>query len=97
VHVKYVSHASYVTAVRVSQTRKQNVTVSLSTQTIQKVRILAVKRSTSISGLLEEQIEALVGQEEAYESSRRTALLLMEQGFRLGGARLTPRDELHER
>jgi hypothetical protein len=38
-----------------------------------------------------------VGQEEAYESSRRTALRLMERGFRLGGARLTPRDELHER
>ena len=96
VHVKYVSHVLGV-QVQMSQIRKQNVTVSLSTQTIERARILAAKRSTSISGLLEEQIEALVGQEEAYESSRRTALRLMEQGFRLGGGPSTPRDQLHER
>ena len=77
--------------------RKQNVTVSLSTQTIQKARILAAKRSTSISGLLEEQIEALVGQDEAYENSRRMALGFLEQGIRLGGHALPPRNELHER
>lgn len=96
-HVKYVLHVPYVKGVQISQTRKQNVTVSLSMQTIQKARILAAKRSTSISGLLEEQIEALVGQEEAYESSHRTALRLMEQGFRLGATPWTRRDELHER
>ena len=79
------------------QTRKQNVTVSLSTKTIQQARILAAKRSTSISGLLEEQIESLVGQEEAYDNSLCRALSLMDQGFRLGGARLAPRDRLHER
>ena len=97
VHVKYVQHVQGVKQTKMPQIQKQNVTVSLSTQTIQKARILAAKRSTSISGLLEEQIEALVGQEEAYENSRRTALRLMEQGFRLGGAPLTPRDQLHER
>ena len=77
--------------------KKQNVTVSLSTQTIQKAKVLAAKRSTSISGLLEEQIETLVGQEEAYENSLRRALSLMDRGFRLGGAPLAPRDALHER
>ena len=79
------------------QIQKRNVTVSLSTRTIQKAKILAAKRSTSISGLLEEQIEALVGQEEEYERCHRTALSLMQQGFRLGGAALPSRDELHER
>lgn len=80
-----------------SQIRKQNVTVSLSTQTIQKAKILAAKRSTSISGLLAEQIEALVGAEEVYEGARRTALSLMDQGFHLGGALTATRDELHAR
>lgn len=79
-----------------AQTRKQNVTLSLSVQTIQKVKVLAAKRSTSISGLLAAQIESLVGTEEAYENARRAALDLMNQGFHLGGTPAT-RDELHAR
>lgn len=75
---------------------KQNVTVSLSVQTIQKAKILAAKHSTSISGLLAEQIEMLVGAEEAYENARRAAFELMDQGFHLGGIPAT-RNELHDR
>ena len=33
-----------------AEIRKQNVTISLSTQIVQKAKILAAKRSTSISG-----------------------------------------------
>jgi hypothetical protein len=33
-----------------AQVRKQNVTVSLSVQTIRQAKLLAAKRSTSISG-----------------------------------------------
>jgi hypothetical protein len=44
-----------------AQVRKQNVTVSLSVQTIRQAKLLAAKRSTSISGLLAEQIEGMVG------------------------------------
>lgn len=77
--------------------RKQNLTVSLSRQTVQKARLLAARRSTSISGLLASQIEALVNEDEAYENAHRAALDLMERGFHLGGERAIPRDELHER
>jgi hypothetical protein len=79
-----------------SRTRKQNVTVSLSIQTIQKAKILAAKHSTSISGLLAEQIEKMVNADEAYENAQRAALSLMDQGFHLGGTPAT-RDELHAR
>ena len=79
------------------QTRKQNLTVSLSPQTVQKARVLAAKRSTSISGLLAAQIEALVDADEAYESAHRAALDLMERGFHLGGVHSVPRELLHER
>lgn len=72
-------------------------TVSLRTKTVQQAKILAARRSTSISGLLEQQIEALVGEEETYENSLRCALNLMDRGFRLGGASLAPRDTLHDR
>jgi hypothetical protein len=77
--------------------RKQNVTISISPDVVQKARILAAKRSTSISGLLAEQIEILTGAEEEWERSERSALALMEQGFRLGGTAIVSRDELHER
>ena len=77
--------------------QKRNVTVSLSADTIRKARILAARRSTSISGLLAEQLEALTGQDEAYEKARRTAVSLMKQGFHLGGKIAASREELHER
>jgi len=78
-------------------TEKQNVTISISRDTVRKARILAVRRATSISGLLAEQIERLVGGEEAWERSERSALALLEQGFHLGGRITASRDEWHER
>lgn len=80
-----------------NKTTRQNVTVSLSTDTVRKARVLAAKRSTSISALLAEQVEALTAEEESWERSERTALALLEQGFHLGGRIPVNRDELHER
>jgi len=76
---------------------RQNVTISLTRQTLQKVRVLAARRATSISGLLAEQIEILVGEEEAYECAQRQAMTLLDQGFHMGGVIRASRDELHER
>ena len=76
---------------------KQNLTISLDRKTIQKAKIVAARRSTSISGLLAHQIEVLVGEEEAYERAERQAMTLLDQGFHLGGAVRASRDELHER
>jgi hypothetical protein len=76
---------------------KQNLTVSLDRRTIQKAKIVAARRSTSISGLLARQIETLVGEEEAYERAERQALALLDEGFHLGGKARVSRDELHER
>lgn len=77
--------------------KKQNVTISISPDIVRKAKILAARRSTSISGLLAEQIEILVGADEAYERSERSALALLEEGFHLGGFPPASRDELHER
>jgi hypothetical protein len=76
---------------------KQNLTVSLPRQTIRKAKILAARRGSSISGLLAEQIEILVGEEEAYERAARQAAALLDQGFHLGGVIRATRDEWHER
>jgi hypothetical protein len=76
---------------------KQNLTVSLDRKTIQKAKILAARRSTSISGLLAQQIEAMLGEEEAWVRAQHQAMTLLEQGFHLGGVIRATRDELHER
>ena len=76
---------------------KQNVTISLSRQVLKKAKILAARRETSISGLLAQEIELLVGSEEAYERAERQALALLDQGFQLGGVIPASRDEWHER
>jgi hypothetical protein len=76
---------------------KQNVTISLNRQTLRKAKVLAARRATSISGLLAEQIEVLVGEEEAYQRAQRQAMTLLDQGFHLGGVIRSTRDELHER
>jgi hypothetical protein len=79
------------------RTEKQNVTISLDRKIIQKAKIVAARRSTSISGLLAHQIEILVGEEEAYERAERQAMTLLDQAFHLGGVIRVGRDELHER
>ena len=97
-HIKYVTHAVYVIQYFMPTSRdKQNLTVSLNRQTIRKAKILAARRATSISGLVAEQIEVLVGEDEAYERAERKALVLLDQGFHLGGKIRASRDELHER
>jgi hypothetical protein len=76
---------------------KQNLTISLDRQTIQKAKVLAAKRSTSISNLIADQIAILIGEDEAYERAQRQAETLLDQGFHLGGVIRASRDELHER
>lgn len=66
-------------------TGKQNVTIALDKQTIQKAKVAAARRSTSISALLARQIEALVAEDEAYERAQQQALALLDRGFHLGG------------
>ena len=79
------------------ETAKQNITVRLDRRTLRKAKVLAARRNTSISGLLAEQIETLVGEDDAYDQAQRRALALLDQGFHLGGVIESPRDEWHER
>jgi hypothetical protein len=75
---------------------RQNVTVQLDRDLIRKARILAAKRGTSISGLLASELRRLIGDDEAYDVARRSALEFLDRGFHFGGKKVS-RDELHER
>jgi hypothetical protein len=80
-----------------AQAQRQNLTVSLDVQTIRKAKVLAAKRATSISGLVAEQIEALVDKDDAYEKAAASAIARMKRGYHLGGGPYASRDELHDR
>lgn len=78
---------------------KQNVTLSISKDILQKVKILAAKRGTSISGLLTDQLEELVTREEGYQVARKHHLRILQRGYDLGtqGSIDWERDDLHAR
>lgn len=77
----------------------RNITLSIPKEVLLKVKLIAVKRQTSVSGLLTQTLEKLVQQEDAYTRARQRHLRRLEQGVDLGtcGQILTRRDELHER
>jgi hypothetical protein len=77
----------------------QNITLSIPKEILLEVKLMAVSRRTSVSGLLTQTLERLVQQESAYTHARRRHLQWLEQGLDLGseGQISTRRDELHER
>lgn len=79
------------------ESAKQNITVRLDRRTLRMAKVLAARRNTSISRMLAQQIETLVGEDDAYEQAHRRALALLEPGFHLGGHIESSRDEWHER
>ena len=77
----------------------QNITLSLPKDILLKVKVIAVQRQMSVSGLLTKALETLVEQEDAYINAQRRHVQWLEEGFDLGtaGQLLTQRDVLHER
>jgi hypothetical protein len=78
---------------------KQNITLSIRKDILQKVKLIAVQRQISVSALMTELLQELVGQEDAYAQAMRRHLALLEHSYDLGtGGQITgSRDELHER
>jgi hypothetical protein len=75
---------------------KRNITVQLDEATVQKARVVAAKRGSSISRLLTEQIEVLARQDDDYDRAMQDALAELERGFDLGGGPYPARDDLYD-
>ena len=76
----------------------RNLTVRLDEDTIRKAKVVAAKRSTSVSRLVADEIDRLVREDDAYEQARVEALADLESGFDLGsGGQLPPRETVYER
>lgn len=77
--------------------QKQNLTVSLKKETIQKAKVLAAKRNTSVTRLLADYVEEMVAEDEKYEAARKAALDYLSKGFPMGGQIAADREDWHER
>lgn len=76
---------------------KRNLTVQLDEITIKKARLVAARRSTSISRLVAREIERAVAADSAYQQASVMALSRLDRPFHLGGGSLPDRESLHER
>lgn len=77
----------------------QNITLSIPKDVLLKVKLLAVRRGTSVSGLMTETLVRLVEQEMTYNHARERHLGYLADGFDLGtrGQPAAAREDLHER
>jgi hypothetical protein len=76
---------------------KRNLTVQLDETTIKQARIVAARRSTSLSRLLVTEIERAVSEDMVYQRALVAALNRLDKPSHLGGGTLPARDALHER
>lgn len=75
---------------------KRNLTVQLDDATIRDAKLVAARRSMSISSLVSEEIRRAAARESSYEKTKRSALIRLNKGYDLGGGKLPTRDEIHE-
>jgi len=78
---------------------KQNITLSIRKDVLQKVKIIAVKRSSSVSAMMTNLLEDIVALDEGYQIASQKHIRLLQQKIDLGtnGSTDWSRDELHDR
>ncbi|HUC95864.1 MAG TPA: hypothetical protein VMR76_02810, partial [Candidatus Saccharimonadia bacterium] len=74
---------------------KQNITVQLDQSTIKEAKVLAAKRSTSLSKFLAEEIRKIAEQESTYDKDKKVAISRLQNGYSFGGVKLPKREELY--
>jgi hypothetical protein len=76
----------------------RNITLSLPTWLLRRVKVLAAEQETSVSRLLSKTLEEIVTRNDAYEQARERARRLLRNPPDLGTfERNWTRDDLHER
>ncbi len=90
---------TYLRVTLIHVTDRTNITLSLPSEELKRVRILAAQRGTSVSRLLADTLRDLVEREEGYSAARRRNQRRLRQGFVLGtrGDSSWARDDLHAR
>ena len=76
---------------------KRNLTIQLDEGTIRDAKIIAARKSMSLSRLVSEEIGKAAAKESSYEKAKRSALSRLKHGYDLGGGKMPDREELYER
>ena len=74
---------------------KRNLTIQLDEATIQAAKELAVRKNTSVSGLVTQKIREMVAADARYQEAMRSAIEAMDNAIDRGGRNWT-REELYE-
>jgi uncharacterized protein DUF6364 len=75
---------------------RKNLTIQIDEDVIDRARLLAAKRGTSISGLVARELEEIVDHDARYERARLRALRDLGTASERGGRRWK-REDLYER
>lgn len=75
---------------------RKNITIQVDEELIDRARVLAAKRGTSISGLVARELGEIVDREARYEEAQRRALRELTTSAERGGRRWK-REDLYER
>lgn len=75
---------------------RRNLTLQLDDGIIQRAKVVAARRGTSISGLVAKQLEELVERDARYEEASHRALEVLATSAARGGRRWR-REDLYER
>lgn len=75
---------------------KQNITVQLDKAVIKNAKVVAARRSTSLSKFLAEEVMRIASQESDYNKNRKSALARLDRGYNLGG-KMPSREEIYQR
>lgn len=76
---------------------KRNLTIQLDEDVVQKARVVAARRSISISRLVSEEIKRAAEKEDFWEVAKKMALQQLDTPFHLGGGKLPARENLYDR
>lgn len=77
---------------------KQNITLSLETDVLKRLKVFVAQHDTSISEWFRQQVMAMLEPVDAYENARKMALKHLKKGFKGGKGRpYQTRDELYDR
>jgi hypothetical protein len=75
---------------------RRNVTIQIDEDLIDRARVLAARKGTSISGLVARELGEIVEREARYEQAQHRALRELETASERGGRRWK-REDLYER
>lgn len=75
---------------------KQNITLRLDKDIIEKAKLIAAQNYTSVSKMLSNQLKQIIDREEQCEAGKRSALHALRRGFNLGGKITWRREDLYE-